>query len=131
MQAARPHPSLGTILRELGRPGCIGFGGPPAHIALLRELCVQRRRWLDGDEFEDAIAANLFRAAHAHRGVGSAVSRLIAAGVGARRRGGRCGRTPGGAIDELSVLGAKIRRRRRPIAVGGMLGVLAHFGIVG
>jgi chromate transporter len=59
MGAARPHNrlSLGTILREWGRLGCIGFGGPPAHIALLRELCVERRRWLDGEEFEDAIAA--------------------------------------------------------------------------
>ena len=59
MEAARPDngPSLGTILREWGRLGCVGFGGPPAHIALLRELCVERRRWLDGEEFEDAIAA--------------------------------------------------------------------------
>ena len=48
---------LGTIAREWGRLGCIGFGGPPAHIALLRELCVARRRWLSDHEFEDAIAA--------------------------------------------------------------------------
>jgi Chromate transporter len=40
-----------------GASGCIGFGGPPAHIALLRELCVTRRGWLDDREFEDAIAA--------------------------------------------------------------------------
>jgi chromate transporter len=49
--------SLGTIVREWGRIGCIGFGGPPAHIRLLRDLCVERRRWLDAQEFEDAIAA--------------------------------------------------------------------------
>ncbi|HEY3647363.1 MAG TPA: chromate transporter, partial [Streptosporangiaceae bacterium] len=30
---------------------------PPAHIALLRQLCVERRQWLDAQEFEDAIAA--------------------------------------------------------------------------
>jgi chromate transporter len=48
---------LATILREWGRIGCIGFGGPPTHIRLLRELCVERRRWLDGRDFEDAIAA--------------------------------------------------------------------------
>ncbi|MBV9796001.1 MAG: chromate efflux transporter [Actinobacteria bacterium] len=47
---------LTTVLREWGRIGCIGFGGPPTHIKLLRELCVDRRRWLDGQEFEDAIA---------------------------------------------------------------------------
>jgi chromate transporter len=44
-------------VREWGRIGCIGFGGPPAHITLLRDLCVTRRRWLDDGEFEDAIAA--------------------------------------------------------------------------
>ena len=49
--------SLGTVAREWGRIGCIGFGGPPAHIALLRQLCVERRQWLDAQEFEDAIAA--------------------------------------------------------------------------
>ncbi len=49
--------SLATILREWGRIGCIGFGGPPTHIKLLRDLCVDRRGWLDGQEFEDAIAA--------------------------------------------------------------------------
>jgi chromate transporter len=48
---------LATIVREWGRIGCIGFGGPPAHIRLLRDLCVQRRAWLDGQEFEDAVAA--------------------------------------------------------------------------
>jgi chromate transporter len=42
---------------QWGRIGCIGFGGPPAHISLLRELCVGKRRWMDDDEFEDAIAA--------------------------------------------------------------------------
>ena len=50
--------SLGTVVREWGRIGCIGFGGPPAHIALLRKLCVDQRSWLDAREFEDAIAAS-------------------------------------------------------------------------
>ena len=48
---------LGTVLREWGRIGVTGFGGPPAHIALLRRLCVESRGWLDAAEFEDAIAA--------------------------------------------------------------------------
>jgi chromate transporter len=50
-------PSLPEIARQWGRIGSIGFGGPPAHIHLLRELCVERRRWLDHTEFERAIAA--------------------------------------------------------------------------
>jgi chromate transporter len=49
--------SAGTVLREWGRLGCIGFGGPPTHIALLRQLCVERRGWLTEREFEDAVAA--------------------------------------------------------------------------
>ena len=57
MQRSPGRASLGTVLREWGRIGCIGFGGPPAHIALLRQLCVDRRQWLDAQEFEDAIAA--------------------------------------------------------------------------
>lgn len=48
---------LGTIIREWGRIGIIGFGGPPAHIALFRKLCVDNKSWLTSDEFEDGIAA--------------------------------------------------------------------------
>lgn len=48
---------LATIAREWGRIGCIGFGGPPTHIALLRQLCVERRGWITASEFEDGIAA--------------------------------------------------------------------------
>jgi chromate transporter len=46
-----------TVVREWGRIGLLGFGGPPAHIALLRELVVDRRAWLSAREFEDANAA--------------------------------------------------------------------------
>ncbi|MFZ0248546.1 MAG: chromate efflux transporter [Acidimicrobiales bacterium] len=48
---------LSTIAREWSRIGIIGFGGPPAHIALLRTLCVEDRPWLSAQEFEDGIAA--------------------------------------------------------------------------
>jgi chromate transporter len=59
MPATHPEavPSLGEIVREWGRIGCIGFGGPPAHVALLRDLCVTRRAWLSDDQFERALAA--------------------------------------------------------------------------
>jgi chromate transporter len=50
-------PTLAAVLREWGRIGCIGFGGPPTHIRLLRDLCVERERWLTPVEFEDAVAA--------------------------------------------------------------------------
>ena len=54
---ARPDVPLSTIAKEWGRIGSIGFGGPPTHIALLRRLVVQEKRWIDEAEFEDAIAA--------------------------------------------------------------------------
>jgi chromate transporter len=50
-------PSLVTIAVQWGRIGCIGFGGPPAHITLFRRLCVDDRKWISADEFQDAIAA--------------------------------------------------------------------------
>jgi chromate transporter len=56
-QPATERVRLAVVAREWARIGCIGFGGPPAHIALLRELCVERRRWLSAREFEDGIAA--------------------------------------------------------------------------
>jgi chromate transporter len=52
-----PSVPLRVIATEWGRIGITGFGGPPAHIALLRRLCVQRNSWLTEAEFEDGIAA--------------------------------------------------------------------------
>ncbi len=48
---------LASIAREWTRIGVTGFGGPPAHIALLRELMVERRQWMDAPAFQDANAA--------------------------------------------------------------------------
>jgi chromate transporter len=47
---------LRVIAAQWLRLGCIGFGGPPAHIALLRKLVVDDRAWLDPSEFEDGVA---------------------------------------------------------------------------
>ena len=61
-EGAREHPPrssvpLRTVAREWTRIGVTGFGGPPAHIALLRRLVVDRYGWMDAREFEDANAA--------------------------------------------------------------------------
>jgi chromate transporter len=48
---------LNVIAREWLRIGLIGFGGPPAHISLLRDLMVRREGWMDARAFEDANAA--------------------------------------------------------------------------
>jgi chromate transporter len=49
--------ALTTVAREWTRIGLTGFGGPPAHVALLRRLAVERMHWMDAREFEDANAA--------------------------------------------------------------------------
>lgn len=53
----RDRVALATVLCEWGRIGVIGFGGPLAHIALLRRRLVAERAWMEADEFEAAIAA--------------------------------------------------------------------------
>lgn len=50
-------PTLGAVAREWGRIGMVGFGGPPAHIALLRDLVVDRRSWMRAEQFEEGLAA--------------------------------------------------------------------------
>jgi chromate transporter len=56
-QASGSEVTLGRIALEWTRIGVTGFGGPPAHIRLLRQLCVERTGWIEPREFEDAIAA--------------------------------------------------------------------------
>ena len=47
-------------LRELaqifGRLGCLGFGGPQAHIAMQNDEAVVRRQWLTQEQFSDGLA---------------------------------------------------------------------------
>jgi chromate transporter len=57
MRAVRLQVPLTTVIREWGRMGALSFGGPPVQVAMLRDLTVERRRWLDAREFEDANAA--------------------------------------------------------------------------
>src|SRR3954452_9032608 len=52
-----PPAGLRRVAREWTQIGCVGFGGPPAHVALLRELCVEREGWLSSREFQDGLAA--------------------------------------------------------------------------
>lgn len=48
--------ALRTVLREWGRIGLTGFGGPPTHIALLRRCCVEKQGWISAQDFEESIA---------------------------------------------------------------------------
>jgi chromate transporter len=59
-QAARPphaETGLGALARLFLLLGVIGFGGPAAHIAMMREEVVRRRRWLDDARFLDLLGA--------------------------------------------------------------------------
>jgi chromate transporter len=56
-ESTTARPSLGTVAVQWGRIGLTGFGGPPTHIALIRRLVVDQRRWIDAPAFEDAVGA--------------------------------------------------------------------------
>jgi len=48
---------LGELAKLLLKLGFIGFGGPAAHIAMMKEEVVQRRRWLTREHFLDLVGA--------------------------------------------------------------------------
>ena len=49
--------SLSEIARLFLKLGTIGFGGPAAHIALIEDEVVRRRRWLSREAFLDYVGA--------------------------------------------------------------------------
>ena len=46
---------LGEIVRLFLKLGIIGFGGPAAHIAMMRDEVVRRRRWVTDERFLDLL----------------------------------------------------------------------------
>ncbi|MGC2403310.1 MAG: chromate efflux transporter, partial [Acidobacteriaceae bacterium] len=48
---ARPHPSLREALKFWWKLGWISFGGTAAHLAIMQSELVQKRRWIDSDDF--------------------------------------------------------------------------------
>lgn len=48
---------LREVIAVFLKLGLIGFGGPAAHIAMMREEVVRRRRWLDDQRFLDLLGA--------------------------------------------------------------------------
>ncbi len=55
MTSAAPLRELAALF--LFRLGVTAFGGPAAHIAMMRDEVVDRRRWLTDKEFLDLVAA--------------------------------------------------------------------------
>jgi chromate transporter len=48
---------LSEIAAVFFKLGCIGFGGPAVHIAMMEEEVVRRRKWITGDHFLDLVGA--------------------------------------------------------------------------
>lgn len=53
----RPGPSLREVALLFLKLGCTAFGGPAAHVALMEDEVVTRRRWLSRERFLDLLAA--------------------------------------------------------------------------
>jgi chromate transporter len=57
-KGSRPQGSdLAELARLFLKLGTIGFGGPAAHIALMRQEVIDRRRWLSEQHFLDLVGA--------------------------------------------------------------------------
>jgi chromate transporter len=52
-----PQPTLKQLALLFLRLGTTSFGGPAAHIAMMEDEVVQRRRWLTREQFLDLVAA--------------------------------------------------------------------------
>jgi chromate transporter len=50
--------STATVARVFLQLGVTAFGGPAAHMGLMHEQVVRRRRWIDDGEFADLMAAS-------------------------------------------------------------------------
>jgi chromate transporter len=79
--AARGEGELGEVARLFLKLGFVGFGGPAAHIALMREEVVTRRGWVDDREFADLLGATNI--------IPGPNSTELAMHLGAQRGGGR------------------------------------------
>ena len=80
-EAADGSSRVAEVAKLFLKLGVIGFGGPAAHIALMRDEVVRRRGWIDDAEFLDLVGAtNLIPGPN---------STELAIHIGHRRAGGR------------------------------------------
>jgi chromate transporter len=55
--APQAEPALRPLALVFLKLGTIAFGGPAAHVAMMREELVRKRKWLGDDEFLDLVGA--------------------------------------------------------------------------
>jgi len=115
----------GTRLRELAvlflRLGTVAFGGPAAHIAMMEDEVVRRRRWVSHEAFLDMIdACNLIPGPN---------STEMAIHIGHRRAGfvglavaGTCFVVPAVAIT-IAIAWAYVRFGSMPQVAGALYGI--------
>ena len=82
MSLPAPRGSVGEVLAAALRLGLTSFGGPIAHIGYFRQEYVERRRWLDDDEFGEylALAQSLPGPASSQLGIAIGTARAGMAG---------------------------------------------------
>mgnify|MGYP001217444213 CR=1 FL=1 len=51
------HGSLAEVASVFFRLGCLGFGGPAVHIAMMEEEVVRKRKWITTQHFLDLVGA--------------------------------------------------------------------------
>jgi chromate transporter len=121
MGVPRPSRTLAEVAAVFARLGATSFGGPAAHIALMRQEVVVRRRWVSDQEFLDLVSAtNLIPGPN---------STEMAIHLGYRRAGwpglavaGVCFIAPA-MITVLAVAWAYVRFGALPDAAGVLYGV--------
>ena len=117
----RPPGALREVAAVFLKLGVIGFGGPAAHIALMRDEVVKRRRWLSDEAFMDLLGmTNLIPGPN---------STEMAIHLGARRAG-PAGLIVGGAcfivpamLLVLALAWAYVTHGTRPEATGLLYGI--------
>lgn len=57
MKAINSHKPIIEVAKLFFKLGCIGFGGPAVHIALMEEEVVRKRKWLSHERFLDLVGA--------------------------------------------------------------------------